>query len=1430
MERYLRNSNACPRLTRTPGLSRFGLSALAALAASFGALAAGDAGGAPAATPNPALTRPALEQTFNPMVALQFGTQPDISYTTLQALKPGLPEDEAKAGWEQLLANDFKQARTSFEKVLGMKPGQASAVTGLMFLNALEGHDEESAEIGLARIRAAANSPAGLLALNELNDWSGAPLDTSLRLDKLMLELIDNKDTDAGLRTILSASLSSHPRNHMPVTSAIADRLFAQSGIVPSYQLTFGPFGLYYGDLSGNAQAQSLLARPFAPEAGLGNLQFQDTPPLPAPVLPPRDTAWPRITIKNPDTIYGTLSIDDQMPSYDHTAIFYTLTNLDSPQETDAIVMLEGLDSAVTFLNGLPIWTPEAGRNRAPHLYMLGHRALLKVRLQKGHNTFLIKHSASESSFSIRVLGSDWLPIQGLAYAALTDDEIAKVRVYPLRGRIAAEPVLSYDMAWLVGSKDGKQTRMGLGDLTAVAQTADVARLPLFARLFLDRSDYLSALALTESLRKTWPQSVYAQWLEAAFQRRVVQSRMAADGRFGVTARTTLEALAKKYPTLFLLRKAELEIAEERSDPEKTLTLARQLTADFPAVAQSHYLLAQVYQKRKWQPENEAEIGSFLELYSAGNGGGGEGYTARVQADAHRYASNYYERDGRQATYLKLAGEAHKAGLDSPQDWARHLFDIGQTAEGLKVLQDDLEAWPKYRRELTGAVARYQRRLGNWDAYRTWLDQVLERNPYDAGVLNERIMNSVRQGFTKEALADLDLYAQRFGPTEALTRLQLDLKQEDPLAWYKPYDLADDAVDPKEFTNAKYQSADTANLIDLTVIKFLPDTSAWQYTKEVSAPLVTNAVDEVSKQRTGDLKDVLEIRSHNADGKGYIPEYMTPGTAEMYNVEVGSRVSTNHLVFRAANAERPGVSVSHRFLAVDDPVGIERVVVILPAALDAKTKLWMNLPAQVKHTRTEANGDVVHVFENTTHDPLKNERAMPTEDLMPEILLYTDDGDLAHNGGALRTAQPFYPSQLVAETATAILKTLPETATREQQLDAIINWARTELKPGQGADNFDDMIAMKTAGDRPGRLDLVQALAQAVRLPVRDVMSISGDNPYRSIPPKATRFVYQPGSLMQVGATGMLALETERGETIFRTLNGQQAELYPTLPAVDANLMSASELFNYIALARPLGQTPVRYEGVRPVSSTLHIQIRVAVQADNTGVITGRAFLYGRFAGQIREQRTDAQNRQKLDNNLVQWFWPHLDSQSLEYIDDTDPNSALEVALLGKVGRLGQTDPAQPAAGISIPALMAPGRNSLSAIIQLIDKTEREYDFLMRGHLDSTQNVMYPAVLVYEAPAGWCWSEVPEDLVLDTEFGWYFCNYQVFGSRLEIHRGYMLPKQRQTPEQWKKFCAFLGAVRNYETLGKIVCRPLPPSAPFATDTLSSGPVRTDFGW
>jgi hypothetical protein len=56
------------------------------------------------------------------------------------------------------------------------------------------------------------------------------------------------------------------------------------------------------------------------------------------------------------------------------------------------------------------------------------------------------------------------------------------------------------------------------------------------------------------------------------------------------------------------------------------------------------------------------------------------------------------------------------------------------------------------------------------------------------------------------------------------------------------------------------------------------------------------------------------------------------------------------------------------------------------------------------------------------------------------------------------------------------------------------------------------------------------------------------------------------------------------------------------------------------------------------------------------------------------------------------------------------------------------------------------------------------------------------------------WSEVPEDLFLVTEFGFYLVDYNVRGRTLTCTRSYLMPQQRITPEKYPRMLDFISQV------------------------------------
>ncbi len=67
----------------------------------------------------------------------------------------------------------------------------------------------------------------------------------------------------------------------------------------------------------------------------------------------------------------------------------------------------------------------------------------------------------------------------------------------------------------------------------------------------------------------------------------------------------------------------------------------------------------------------------------------------------------------------------------------------------------------------------------------------------------------------------------------------------------------------------------------------------------------------------------------------------------------------------------------------------------------------------------------------------------------------------------------------------------------------------------------------------------------------------------------------------------------------------------------------------------------------------------------------------------------------------------------------------------------------------------------------------------------------------YLAPEGFAWSEVPDDMFIATEFGFYAVDYNVEGRVLHCTRSSLIPAQRIAPENYAELQNFLKQIAEH---------------------------------
>jgi hypothetical protein len=157
-----------------------------------------------------------------------------------------------------------------------------------------------------------------------------------------------------------------------------------------------------------------------------------------------------------------------------------------------------------------------------------------------------------------------------------------------------------------------------------------------------------------------------------------------------------------------------------------------------------------------------------------------------------------------------------------------------------------------------------------------------------------------------------------------------------------------------------------------------------------------------------------------------------------------------------------------------------------------------------------------------------------------------------------------------------------------------------------------------------------------------------------------------------------------------------------------------------------------------------------------------------------------ARSRSRIKEWVVRNWWPKIQTPEIEIIAESEPELPIVFNYSGSVSRLASVEDERKTLNSYL---------NRARILDLRGQQERVNDMLLRNEFADLDHS-----ITYVAPEGCGWVEVPDDLFIVTEFGWFLSDYNVKGRTLTCTRSYLMPQQRITPDKYAAFQKFLGAI------------------------------------
>ena len=1117
-----------------------------------------------------------------------------------------------------------------------------------------------------------------------------------------------------------------------------AKRALQGLGYVERWLLVAGPFGV--------RDRNNPMERRFAPERPLKALTFKD------------ERGKDVVARKDLPVSFRSLNLGRLYPG--ERGIFYAFTNLESDRDQEVLLLAGAPHGSRIYLRGLPILRPNQERQYERDT------PILRTKLLKGHNPLLAKLPFA-GELALRVLAPDYSAAAGVAVKDLEPAALAGHEVLPIRGFLFSQELHgALAEHFLRGLKSEERAAgKGLAELAGNGSLS-VAMAPWLDLAAQQENDVPAREAIARTLAGSFPDAVGPLDTSAVILGAAGRSARQTESRNTEEARQLRERALEKLPQ------------------------SHQHLLGLYFFYAEHDLKEQAFEKLKACAEAHPKSGLAQERL--GQEYLNKGLTVQAQRQFEKAAAldaaylpalgRFLEQHGDRTRAREIRKKLQSLGMEAPLLQFHHLLAARRLEEAEKILSAQEQAFPERAEEFMELRAALKEEQGDGPGAWAILKKLVAAQPKNREALADLVDLSLRMHKDEEARQLLRAYLREHPGDYEFRRRLREQEGQEPRAWWEPYDLQVRAIDTSKFNQDNYPNAKHAWIVDFMVTKVFPDLSRESYVHIAQKVLNLEGIGELSEVLVqAQRQDLVFIRTLNSDGSTYQPQnvhnFNLAQSASFLKVEPGSILEHAYLTNEDADEDEPALSMAFNFMALDAPRAISRWVVMLPK----------NHTLEIRKIRPELieekilpgpDGYTVYQWTNKEVEGIKVEPHMPNEgeeEVIPLVFVESRERPHRATSWLLREKKTFLPAPAQAQAKALAAARRSE----EERFRAIAGWVSENIQPGQEARTLEDVWALRS-GNTAQMTELAAAMGRAAGLNVRQALVNGAYIPGQAWRTKHARRLWDPGHFSSFGSGGhMLVLEPQQGADVWVQYVGQTPKYF-----------SADDLYwpQPGALALLSSEEGISIKRVRGESlGKVIMGQRVAVSLDEHGAgnVHGSVQLFGLIGGQVRNMLSDPRQSQKVREGLPQSLW----DKKIEQIQAT-------------VEQEGRTDrPLRLVYSCVVNELAAPAEKAFclqpyrqqALLLQLMGTPERVHDLVLRREVEELDQAVR-----YEAPPGYAWIEVPDDLFICTEFGFYLADFNVQGRTLTCSRSFLMPAQRVSPQQYPRLMEFLRKISHVE--------------------------------
>ena len=1303
-----------------------------------------------------------------------------------------VPQGAAQKGWEAYLKNDFAGAEAAFRGALKNDPKDLDLLEGLRAVVVARGDYKEAQQANLQMAEASAGSPL-------CNVFASRAMDA--------LQFVESHDAVlaafARIAQQACPAVAGSLRDHIAglyfrVNRPEEARKMLQGlGYVDRWLFVAGPFG--------SKDKSNTIEKRFAPERALKTLEFTEAGGEKVQVL--KD-------VRTPDR---DLNLYTLFPGA--KGVFYAFTNIDSESAQDVLLGVRADSPYRVYLRGLPVLSePEEEQFRR------GGGELARIRLAQGPNPLLVKLGGTVP-LTVRLFATDYGPAKGVRAKALGGDELAAHETVPVRGFLFSEKVPGATADSFL-KKYGREGSTGVSPVRArLRDLVESGMLTVAEASWLDvalghENCPPARAALARSLASSFPDSAGVLDVSAA----VLQEAGAAMGDSG--AREAEEARRLREHALELLPDSHQHLLAlyhfflERDLADQAFEKIKACVAAHPDSPLAQAELGVMYQRKQFRVEAQQCYERAAEL--------DEAFVPRLIA--------FQDGDGSRVRARELQQKQIEKGRLDLETQFELAVQRGELDRAAKLLDGQEKLYPDRKDDWSEERLRLLLEKGDLkEAYKLEKKRYEDQPRYHArkrATLVTLVDLSLRLEKDEEARALLQAWLKDHAGDAELRRQLTELEGKVLPHWWEPYDIKIAEVDTSHFSNQNYPAANHAWIVDFMVTRILPDLSSESYVHIAQKVLTQQGINELSELLVRAQKqDMILVRTLNPDGSSFQPknvhDFNLAQSASLYKVGAGSILEHAYMMRTPVDEDDPNFTMGFNFNALDSPRAVSRWVVLIPDELKGRLDTRKIRPELIdEKTLSGPAGFTVYQWTNTQIEGIKPEPLMPPEndqEVIPLVILEMRNRPYRAAGWLTRGAEEELPAEaadeakrIAAPNTRIVLK--PDAKLNEAgqvvgaaelkekddgaKFEAIVLWVWHNIQPGNDSRTLRDVWYSRLGRDDQ-MAELARQMAVSAGLKVRSAWLNGSYVPGRTWHTRNAPRKWEPFQLVNFGsAGGMLVLEQAGEADRWAQFSGRSPKYnWPfDLNSGQAGMLALTQGGDVARIKRVRGETL----GTVPSAH----KIQVALDAAGSGLVQGNVVLFGNAGGIWREALADPRRQNQVREWVVRSAWPKAQIGDVRVNGAEQPESQLTFDYTCTVKGLA----AQAGNAFFLPPFLHPPR-----ILELRGPPERQSDMLIKdefGDLDHT--------LTYVAPEGHAWVEVPDDVFLCTEFGFYLADFNVRGRTLTCTRSYLLPSQRITPDKYRKFLDFLQQVSACQQ--RIAYAPLNVGTfrPYQRETKSTG--------